>query len=297
MPQALRRLLYRLFVSPFVAGETYEEALQAIRELTRSGFDVTLDILGEDIINEAAAKAATTAYIETLEVLAQENLRDVNISIKLTMLGLLIDEDIAQENLRRLLVVAKRLNAFVRVDMEDPNVRLGSAEESLTEVTLRIVRSLLAEYVDHVGVVLQAYLHRTPKDLRRMVNLNCRIRLCKGAYSCTEDIALTDRMAIVQQYQRLATYLAKSARLPAFATHDEQCITWVEGCGRGATSFEFQMLYGIRSERARALLAEGYRVRIYVPMGTSWLPYFRRRLKEGNARLLLWMLARNIFKK
>ena len=297
MPRWVRRTLYRLFASTFVAGETYQEAVPKIERLTREGFHVTVDILGEDVTERTQVQDAVEKYLRLIDDLATAQVADINISIKLTMIGLLQSEEVARQNLYWILLAARNAGAFVRVDMEDPNVRLGEAEESLTAVTLRIVRSFLPEFANHVGVVLQAYLDRTTEDLRHMTALHCRIRLCKGAYRASDEIAATNRRSIQQRYQRDATHLLAHGRMPAFATHDDVLIDWVLGGGRTPRSFEFQMLYGIRSERAKALLEAGHRVRLYIPVGDAWWPYFRRRLKEGHARQLLVMFARNLFAK
>lgn len=275
----------------FVAGETLAEALPAVDALRRDGLRTILDLLGEDVYDRAAAEAYTQTYIELLRTLAAHpGGADRNISIKLSMLGQRIDEAFCEANLRRLLDVAKEHDAFVRLDME------GS---DLTQSTLDLFEAVYPGYRDHVGVVLQAYLHRTDADVDRMIELGARVRLCKGAYKEPPTIAYQDMPTIRRQFVAQMQRLVAHGRYPAIATHDDALIaatkTFAREHGIGPERFEFQMLYGIRPETQRAIAREGYTMRVYVPYGTEWVPYFTRRLRERKENV--WFVVKNLFRR
>ncbi|MEO9169966.1 MAG: proline dehydrogenase family protein [Candidatus Baltobacteraceae bacterium] len=258
----------------FVAGETIESAIDAVRELNAAGMSATLDFLGEDVLQRDAAIKTRDAYIEMLEAI-RESCVDTNVSVKLTAMGLLIDEDFALENLARILEHAERnADPFVRIDMEGSPV---------TESTLRVAGRAFAEH-KNVGIVLQAYLKRTMSDVERAIELGERVRLCKGAYNEPAEIAYKEMPAIREHYLALATELLNRGNYPGIATHDRGLIDEIRSLtvrnGIGHDRFEFQMLYGCRPQLQRELVAEGYRVRVYVPFGTHWAGYFYRRVME-----------------
>ena len=279
----------------FVAGETLDAALPALGALLDDGLAVTLDLLGEHVREPDRAAAFADAYGDLVERLA--GFRDargaepwtVGVSIKLSMIGQVIDEGLCEENLRALLDQARAADLFVRLDME------GS---DLTGSTLALFEAVYPDYPDHVGPVLQAYLHRTAADVERMCALDARVRLCKGAYAEPEAIAYPDMPTVRWHYRRYADRLLTGARYPGIATHDEGLITAVrqlaEQRGVSRDAFEFQMLFGLRPETQRQLVRDGYRMRVYVPYGTEWVPYFTRRLRERkeNVFFVLKALAR-----
>ncbi|MDT0631643.1 proline dehydrogenase family protein [Rubrivirga sp. S365] len=279
----------------FVAGETLDAALPALGALLDDGLFVTLDLLGEHVADRDRAGAAADAYADLVGRLA--GLRDergvpadaVGISIKLSMLGQVIDRDLCEQNLREVLTSARDADLFVRLDME------GS---DLTQSTLDLFEAVYPDFPDHVGPVLQAYLHRTDADVARMVELQARVRLCKGAYGEPASIAYQDMPTIRWHFRRLARTLLDDGRYPGIATHDDQLIEavrqHVEQHDIDRDAFEFQMLYGLRPETQRQIVRDGYRMRVYVPYGTEWLPYYSRRLRERreNVTFILRNLVR-----
>jgi proline dehydrogenase len=280
-----------LLARRFVAGENLRAALPKIDELRSHGLRTTLDLLGEDVTDRRQAEAYTKEYIELVELLAAHGgTVEPNISIKLSMIGQRIDLGLCEANLRRLLDRARANGAFVRLDME------GS---DLTQMTLDLFEAVYPDYRDHVGVVLQAYLHRTDADVDRMIDIQARVRLCKGAYKEPPDIAYQDMNDIRQQFTGQMQRLVEHGRFPAIATHDDALIDatrdFVRQRGIGADRFEFQMLYGLRPETQRAIAADGYGMRVYVPYGTEWGPYFARRLRERKENV--WFIFRNLLKR
>jgi len=258
----------------FIAGETAAEAVNAVAALNAQGMSATLDFLGEDVISRTEAERTRDAYAELLAAIRARNVES-NVSVKLTAMGLLVDEEFALGNLRAVLDAASHnRDPFVRVDME------GSA---VTDATLRVFERAYAE-TQHVGPVLQAYLKRTPQDVERMIALGARVRLCKGAYSEPPSIAYKDMPTIRRQFLRSAEALLERGNYPGIATHDPRIIAAVQTFAHerniGRARFEFQMLYGVRPELQRKLVADGYRLRIYVPYGTHWAGYFYRRITE-----------------
>jgi proline dehydrogenase len=258
----------------FVAGETIDTALAAVAELNAQGMTATLDFLGEDVLEREAAVKTRDAYIAMLERIRATGAQ-TNVSVKMTAMGLLIDQDFALDNLTRILREAKRnADPFVRIDME------GSA---VTQATLDLFERAYATD-KNVGVVLQAYLKRTAADVRRAIDMDVRVRLCKGAYNEPADIAIKEMPAIQTNYLDLAKQLLDGGHYPALATHDRELIDAIRKYVREknipADRFEFQMLYGCRPQLQRELVAEGYRMRVYVPFGTHWAGYFYRRVME-----------------
>jgi proline dehydrogenase len=258
----------------FVAGETTDSAIDAVRALNAQGMTATLDFLGEDVLERDAAIATREAYIAVLERIRETGAQS-NVSVKMSAMGLLIDDAFALDNLTRILHYAQRnADPFVRIDME------GSA---VTQVTLDLFQRAYAQD-RNVGIVLQAYLKRTPADVDRMIELGARVRLCKGAYNEPAEIAIKEMPLIRKQYLSLAKELLEHGNYPAIATHDRELIEAIRAyaCERGIAPerFEFQMLYGCRPQLQRELVADGYRMRVYVPYGTHWAGYFFRRVME-----------------
>jgi proline dehydrogenase len=274
----------------FVAGETLAEAIEAVRELGRSGRQATLDHLGENIATPEQARAATEAYREILEEIARQKL-DCSISVKLTQLGLDVSEDQCRENLRSLVERAAELGNHVRVDME------GSA---YTDRTLAMIADLRADIGktsgktrDAVGAVIQAYLYRSEQDVRRLIEQKTTVRLCKGAYMEPASLAYPHKGDVDANFLRLARMLLESRLEHSIATHDPRMIEgtcrFAEELGVGKDAFEFQMLYGIRRDLQEQIVKQGYRLRVYVPFGAEWYPYFMRRLAERPANVLFVM--------
>lgn len=258
----------------FVAGETVGSALAAVRKLNTAGLTASLDFLGEDVASIAEAAHTRDTYLEMLAAIERDAVR-TNVSVKLTALGLLVDEDACVAYLSEIVERAARLpDPFVRIDME------GSA---VTEATLRVFERTYAR-VRNVGPVVQAYLKRSPADIERAISLGARVRLCKGAYSEPETLAIAEMPEIRKAYLRMAEALLSRGTYPAIATHDERVIAAVKAYaiehGIGKDRFEFQLLYGVRPELQLQLARDGYNVRVYVPFGTHWAGYFYRRITE-----------------
>lgn len=266
----------------FVAGETVGAAIEAVRELNAGGMTATLDFLGEDVLEREAARKTRDAYFRMLDAISACGVQS-NVSVKLTAMGLLVDEAFALENLTSILDYAQTVNSadpFVRIDME------GSA---VTEATLRVFEQAYGSH-KNVGPVLQAYLRRTPQDVERCITLGARVRICKGAYSEPPQIAYKEMPQIRKQYLECAKALLTRGVYPGIATHDLEIIdaikAFVHNNAIAPDSFEFQMLYGIRPSVQKQLVAEGYRLRVYVPFGTHWAGYFYRRVAERKENAL-----------
>lgn len=277
--------------SRFVAGESFEKALPAIKTITDKDLFVTLDLLGEYVKEKDVAIQARDAYIDLVRVVStsRDFPQQSNISIKLSMLGQKIDLDFCMENLIMLLDEAKKHNVFVRLDMEGSDI---------TESTVSIFEAVYPKYPDHVGIVLQAYLKRTAKDIDRMCELNARVRICKGAYTEPADIAYQNMDEIRARFLEYAKKLIQHARYPGVATHDDYLINevkkFVSESDIPSDRFEFQMLYGMRPDTQKKIREEGYNMRVYVPFGTEWVPYYTRRLKEKKNMLFV---LRNLFRR
>ncbi|MDQ2817483.1 MAG: proline dehydrogenase family protein [Candidatus Eremiobacteraeota bacterium] len=257
----------------FVAGESIERALQAVLALNRAKLSVSLDFLGEDVTNEREAAQTTRTYVDLIDRITALG-ADANVSVKLSAIGQSISEDLAAQNLGRIVARARPSSMFVRLDMEgSPTI----------DSTYRIFDRARADY-PHIGPVIQAYLHRAASDVARCIAQGARVRLCKGAYKEPPTVAIQAMPMIRRNFGELAESLLTQGRYPGIATHDDNLLEAVkEYAGRhkvSADRFEFQMLYGVRPERQRAIAAEGYRMRVYVPFGTHWGSYFYRRLAE-----------------
>jgi proline dehydrogenase len=265
------------FARRFIAGESVEEAIDAARQVEATGLLQTLDYLGESVTTLAEADAATRDYQRVIDAVLKAGIGR-NLSLKLTQLGLDVDRASAVDNLRRILERAE--DFFVRLDMES---------SQYTETTLAIFETLWQQSYRSIGVVLQADLHRTEQDLERIMALGARIRLVKGAYREPAAVAYPKKSDVDAAYARLMKRLLVLGTYPAIATHDEAMIQEAQ---RYATEqhiskerFEFQMLYGIRRDLQTSLVAQGYRVRVYIPFGRQWFPYFMRRLGERPANV------------
>ena len=267
--------------SRFVAGDDVDDAVEAVRHLNELGIKATLDNLGEDSLTRAKADAAAAENLLMLKRIDEAGL-DSNISLKLTQLGLALDENLAKDHLLRIVEEAERLKNFVRIDME------GSA---WTQKTLDLFYSIHDKHPG-VGIVLQAYLRRTAADCKRAVETKTRVRLCKGAYKEPADIAFPDKDEVNVNYDACAAILAK-APMPAYATHDDARIESAVKNGLPKDQYEIQMLYGLRPKRWRQLREQGHIVRVYVPYGTHWMPYFYRRVRERKENALF--VLRNFF--
>jgi proline dehydrogenase len=284
--RALQRLASRYgmaapdsFARRFIAGETVQEAIDAARILQSHGLMLTLDYLGESVGTTAEADAATREYLRLIDVIVASGI-ERNISLKLTQLGVDIDRATCVDNLRRILDPAQRHGFFVRLDMEN---------SPYTDVTLDVLETMWQQQYRNIGVALQSYLHRTEADVRRMNALGARVRLVKGAYKEPASVAYQVKAEVDSAYVRLMRLLLDEGTYPAIATHDEAMLAATRGYAaeRGITPdrYEFQMLYGIRRDLQSSLVAGCYAVRIYVPFGRQWFPYFMRRLGERPANV------------
>ncbi len=271
----------------FVAGEHLDAAVPVVRELNGRQIKASLDLLGEGVVAPEAAERAADAYIGLLERIAQEGI-DSGISIKLTQIGLDVDQELCSNNLKRILDKARELKNFVRIDME------GSEH---TQATLDLFEEHFQIYgPKHVGIVIQAYLRRSEADIRRLSARGCGVRICKGAYKEPPELAFQLKSEVDASFIHLTEILLSSKVYTAIASHDENMIEharkYIAERQVSPDRYEFQMLFGVRRDYQERLRDQGYRVRIYVPFGTEWAPYFMRRLAERPANL--WFIARAI---
>jgi proline dehydrogenase len=282
------RLLHSL-VDRFVAGEDLETALDTVAPLAEHGITFTLDELGENVSTQAEAEAAVASYIHILKR-ANERGVEPNISIKLTMLGLDLGDELTRANVEPILEMAKSVNGFVRIDME------GSA---YTNKTIEIFESFHDRYPEQVGIVLQTCMRRCEDDVERMIARNARVRLVKGAYAEPAEVAYQEKSSVDAQYRKLMKRLLKDGTYPAIATHDPALIAVAREFAAkneiANDAWEFQMLYGVRRDEQLALREAGYGMRVYVPYGPSWYPYFTRRIAErpANAFFVLRQFVSN----
>jgi proline dehydrogenase len=278
----------RSFARRFIAGERVEEAIAAARGIEAQHLLLTLDYLGESVKTLDEADAATREYLRILDVIVAATI-ERNVSLKLTQLGLDVDRATCVDNLRRILEPAQRHGFFVRIDMEN---------SPYTAVTLEIVETLWQQQYRNIGVVLQSCLYRSAADATRMSALGVRVRLVKGAYKEPKAVAWQHKAQVDAEYVRLMKHLLDHGTYPAIATHDpamiEATISYALERQMASDRFEFQMLYGVRRDLQRSLVARGYRMRVYVPFGQQWFPYFMRRLGErpANAAFVLKSLLR-----
>jgi proline dehydrogenase len=275
-----RNGLARKFASRFVAGETIDDAVKAANELARRGITASLDFLGESVTVEAEAAVARDHYLQMLDRLAAAG-REVNVSVKLTQMGIDIAEDLCYGNLSRILEKASQLRGFVRIDMESSEY----TQKTLDFFTGR----LFPNYRDHCGVVIQSALRRSQRDIEDLIALEARVRLCKGAYLEPAEVAFPDKKDVDRNYVLLMEQLLLRGNYPGIATHDEKIIQharqFVSRQDIGSDRFEFQMLYGVRRDLQSKLRQNGYNMRVYIPFGTQWYPYLMRRLAERPANI------------
>ena len=280
---AARRLATR-----FVAGETLEDALAVGRRLYSEGITITLDHLGESVTSLEEAAEARDVYLKTLDAMHQAGIQP-NVSLKLTQFGLDLSEKACRENVEQLVRRAAEIGGFVRVDMES---------SEYVDRTLALVTDLQARY-EAVGIVIQAYLYRSRGDVEMLCERGIRVRLCKGAYLEPHSVAFPKKSQVDQSYTELSQLLLDRGPYPAIATHDERMIQAAEAHAAShelrRDAFEFQMLYGIRRDLQKRLVAGGYRLRLYVPFGRAWYPYYMRRLAERPANV--FFILRNLFRR
>ena len=295
--------LSRLVASRFIAGDTLDDAVKTVRALNAAGLNATLDHLGEAVTTEAEARRAADDYLVLIDKICETGVRS-NASLKLSQLGLNLSRELCLDNLRRIVRKAADCGLFIRIDMVDT---------STVDWTLEIWRALQRERLTNVGLVFQSYLYRTEQDIRAVLSEGCRIRLCKGAYKEPADLAYPKKSDVDASYDRLACVMMDAARaagsvpvaadgrippVTALATHDEARIAaaraYAQQVGLPMQALEFQMLNGIRGDLQRKLAEQGYPVRVYVPYGTEWYPYFMRRQAERPANV--WFFVSNFFR-
>jgi proline dehydrogenase len=278
----------RFGASRFVAGETIEQAVKVIKQLNKKGLAVTVDYLGEFVDNEKEANEMANHCIEAIQAIGREKLNS-QLSLKMTSMGLDISDDLVMKNMRRILETAKEHGVFVTIDMED---------YSRCQKTLDIFKQLKTEY-DNVGTVLQAYLYRTAADIEDLKDYHPNLRLVKGAYKESPEVAFPDKKDVDENFKKIIKMHLLNGNYTAVATHDDAIIEYtkqlVKEYNIPNSQFEFQMLYGIRPERQEQLVREGYTMRVYVPYGTDWYGYFMRRLAERPANVAF--VLKGIFRK
>jgi proline dehydrogenase len=284
-----RNGLARRFAARFVAGETVDDAVAALKQLNAAGISASLDLLGEAVGGAAEARAARDVYLQTLDR-SHRARADGNVSVKLTQMGLDIDEGLCVDNVCAIVRRARQYDSFVRIDME------GSA---YTERTLRLFTERFhPEFGNAVGVVLQSYLRRTERDVAAMIARGARVRLCKGAYKEPPEVAFPAKRDVDASYVHCMEQLLERGTYPGIATHDVRIIAHAKAFARrrgiAPGRFEFQMLYGVRRDLQHALRRDGWNVRVYVPFGEQWYPYLMRRLAErpANIAFLLGSIVR-----
>jgi len=280
---------FKRMTTRFVAGEDIEQTVSAIRALNAIGCTASFDHLNEDVSQVSATEEEVREYLRILARIDETGIRS-NVSIKLTQFGLGIDSELAYRNARTVVEDAARRGNFVRVDMEGSNV---------TQVTLDIFRRLRSEFgLNDVGIVVQSYLRRTWDDVQELLKVPARIRICKGAYNEPPEVAFPDKKDVDENYVRVMRALLASGVYHGIATHDPKMIDatvdFAQREGIGKDAFEFQMLYGVRRDLQEQLARDGYNMRVYVPYGKHWYPYFMRRLAERPANV--WFVLKNIFK-
>lgn len=293
----------RRVATRFVAGDVLADAIHVIQELNQKGICATLDLLGEHTTTPEDASQTTQEIINVLETIDRSGVR-TNVSVKLTQIGLILDPELCARNLTNILERSRQLSNFVRIDMED---------SSVTQLTLDLLYQMREKGYQNVGIVIQAYLYRSLNDISQLVEKEIPVRLCKGAYKEPSSVAYPRKRDVDTAYDRLVSDLlngtlkhgcpaissdGKMPPIPALATHDAKRIKYIKEMtrkiGLPKNSLEFQMLYGIRRDMQEELAAEGYPVRVYVPYGTQWYPYYMRRLGERPANV--WFIIHNLFK-
>ena len=286
---ATRFAPFKKMTTRFVAGEDIATTVAAIRDLNRLGCTATFDHLNEGVTSARETEGEVREYKQILAAIDETGIKS-NVSIKLTQFGLAVDPELTYRNARAVVEDAARRGNFVRIDMED---------SAVTQVTLDIFRRLRSEFdLNTVGIVVQSYLRRTHKDVEELLSIPARIRLCKGAYNEPPEAAFPDKSDVDENYVRCMKLLLSSGTYHGIATHDEKMIEATKRFAKeqsiGPERFEFQMLYGVRRDLQEGLAREGYNVRVYVPYGKTWYPYFMRRLAERPANV--WFVLKNFFK-
>ena len=285
-----RSFLFRPLVKRFIAGEDLDVALRIGEEYVERGFLVSMDLLGENVDTAEEADRETDTYLKMAEMIAASPSKDrMNISVKLTALGLDLSDEVAEANYRKILTATKDSDIFVRADME---------ASEYTQRTVDMIDRLFVEF-KNCGTVLQSYLLRTSDDIAHMIDLGARVRIVKGAYLEPVEVAQQDKYRVDEQYVEQAKTLLRHGNYPAIATHDlrivEQLKQFIKEENISNDRFEWQMIYGVRRDLQRQLLDEGYNVRIYIPYGAAWYPYFSRRLAERPANL--FFILKSLFQK
>lgn len=286
---AARFSLFKKLTTRFIAGENIDEAVAAIREINARGCSASFDHLNESVGSAAEGEVEVREYLDVLAQIDQTGINS-NVSIKLTQFGLGLDPELAYRNARRVVEDAARRRNFVRVDMED---------SAVTQATIDVFKRLRAEFgLNEVGIVIQSYLYRTMDDARDLLKIPARIRLCKGAYNEPAEVAYPDKKDVDDNYVRVMQLLLSSGTYHGIATHDPKMIDatvdFAQREGIAKDAFEFQMLYGIRRDLQEQLARDGYGMRVYVPYGKHWYPYFMRRLAERPANI--WFVLKNLWK-
>lgn len=276
----------------FVAGETLEEAIQVVKKLNREGLKVTFDQLGESVTQVSEAREAKDGYLRALDAIAANQVSS-HVSVKLTQMGLDLSHDLCLDHMRQIVSKARDVGTFVRIDMED---------SARTQSTLNIFKTLREEF-DNVGIVIQGYLYRSEEDIKLLRAMGANIRLCKGAYKEPPNLAFPEKKDVDANMRKLTELFIgpngkDTGAYLALATHDEKLIDWAKTYTAEhqvpRERYEFQMLYGIRPDLQRRLAGEGYTMRVYVPYGTHWYPYFMRRLAERPANVIFFVT--NLFR-
>jgi proline dehydrogenase len=285
-----RNRLARKLASRFVAGETIDDAITALHDLNVSNLSASLDLLGESVLHAEEAQRACRTYLDLLERI-QAAKANANVSVKLTQMGLDIDEQLCLGNMRAIIGKAKQYGSFVRIDME---------QSSYTAKTIALFKDILyPEFGNFVGVVLQSYLRRTAADVSTMITLGARVRLCKGAYKEPQDVAFPDKRDVDANFIDCMEQLMERGHYPGIATHDIRIIDHAMAFAKQrhipSERFEFQMLYGVRRDLQYRLRRDGYNMRVYVPFGSHWYPYLMRRLAERPANIAF--ITTNILKE
>ncbi|TDL32494.1 proline dehydrogenase [Jeotgalibacillus sp. S-D1] len=278
MTKVAKQYGLRFGAARFVAGETVEQAVQSIQLLNKEGLCVTLDCLGEFVDNEKEAGEMTALCIEAVQAIGSHKL-DSQLSLKLTSMGLDLSKEVVLENMRRIMDAAVENNVFVTIDMED---------YERCQPTLDVFKQLKSEY-DNIGTVIQAYLYRTEGDIKSLNDYSPNLRLVKGAYKESSEVAFPEKQQVDQNFRDIIKLHLLNGNYTAIATHDDAIINYTKELVKehniSNEQFEFQMLYGIREERQRELHKEGYKMRVYMPFGTDWYGYFMRRLAERPANV------------
>lgn len=286
---ATRFGFFKRLTTRFVAGENIEETVAAIRQINADGCTASFDHLNESVTSAEETREEVREYLRILKVIDDTGICS-NVSIKLTQFGLKIDPELAYQNARTVVVDAARRGTFVRIDMEGSDV---------TQITIDIFKRLRAEFgLNDVGIVLQSYLRRTYDDAVDILKIPARIRICKGAYNEPPEVAFPDKKDVDENYLRVMQLLLSSGVYHGIATHDpkmiDATIKYAQEKGISKEAFEFQMLYGVRRDLQRQLAKDGYNMRVYVPYGKHWYPYFMRRLAERPANI--WFVLKNLLK-